>query len=147
MDDILIINLRHLLIHSLNETRFYDQAIDLVKVPSLKSSFAKYLWMRGEHIMGIRSYLLRSSCRLNELNFPQCPDPAAWEAFKKTIIKHDSQALMRWGMQKGKQTLRKYDLALSNVSNDIKLQTMLHHHMMDIKHSLDSLSSLKITSH
>lgn len=143
MEENLIVTLKPLLIHSLNETEFYDQAIDLIRNPVLKSAFAKYLWMRGEHIVGIRSFLLRANCKLNDFNYKQCPDPAAWEAFKETLGKHDSSALMRWGLKKGYQTLNKYRAALNETSQNLKAYRMLDHHMADIKQSLDSLSSLK----
>lgn len=145
MENNLIVNLRPLLIHSLNETGFYDQAIDLIRVPALKSAFAKYLWMRGEHIVGIRSFLVRANCKLSEFNFPNCPDPAAWDAFRQTIIKHDTQALLRWGLQKGNLTLRKYESTLANTSGNKQLCCMLDHHMKDIRHSLENLSTLKFS--
>lgn len=145
MEDNLIINLRPLLIHSLNETGFYDQAIDLIRVPALKSAFAKYLWMRGEHIVGIRSFLLRANCKLSEFNFANCPDPAAWEAFRQTINKHDTRALLRWGMQKGHVTLRKYESTLSHTAENKQLSCMLDRHMKDIRTSLDNLSTLKFS--
>lgn len=145
MEDNLIVNLRPLLIHSLNETGFYDQAIDLVRVPALKSAFAKYLWMRGEHIVGIRSFLVRANCKLSEFDFANCPDPAAWEAFRQTLNKHDGEALLRWGLQKGNLTLRKYESTLSNTSENKHLRCMLDHHMKDIRDSLDNLSGLKLS--
>ena len=136
--------IQQLLLHSVRETTFYDQATDHIVIPELKSTFAKYLWLRSEHIVGIQSFLSRIDGRVPGTDSILVPGGRLWEFFKDAVKRRDNSAILLSGVRYANITLRKYASTMNLVHGKDHLHGMLHHHFAEIRDILNEFSSIKV---
>lgn len=141
----LILKIQHLLVHSVRESLFYDLATDKIVVPELKSAFAKYLWIRGEHIVGIRSFLIGREHHLPGIEPAALQNERFWRFFVEAVNRNDSPAILNTGVRFAKITLHKYSETLHLTKVKDKLHIMLCNHLTEIQNILNEFSSLQIS--
>lgn len=140
----LVLKIQQLLTHSVIEREFYDRATDEIITSELKSAFAKYLWMRGEHIVGIKTFLMQADQKHEILVTPPIQNERLWRFFIESVKRRDNSAILNTGMRYVRLTQYKYNntLLFPNVTD--RLNTMLHNHLFEIQNILQEFSSLQL---
>lgn len=139
----IIIKIQHLLLHSVRETDFYDRATDQIITSELKSVFAKYLWVRGEHIMGIRSFLRSADQPIPKLASFCYHNERFWNFFIDAAKRKDNATILRAGMRFARLTMHKYDEVIEAVNGSNRLKVMLHNQVSDIRELFEEFSMLQ----
>lgn len=139
-----IFKIQQLLTHSVIEREFYDRATNEIITSELKSAFAKYLWMRGEHIVGIKTFLMRADQKHEIPETRPLQDERLWRFFIESVKRRDNFAILNTGMRYVRLTQYKYNntLLFSNVTD--RLNTMLRNHLVEIQNILQEFSSLQL---
>ncbi|WP_374164912.1 hypothetical protein [Arcticibacter sp. MXS-1] len=140
----LIIKVHGLLLHSVNETEFYDRATDLVLAPELKSAFAKYMWLRGEHIVGIKTFLRASTDRQRIPEYTGDRSERLWRIFDECLSKKDNPTIWKTGLRYVRFTLYKYTDTIRSPESDSRLRNMLHNHLFEIEAFFKEFSALRL---
>lgn len=140
----LTLKIQQLLTHSVMEREFYDRATDIISSSELKSAFAKYLWMRGEHIVGIKTFLMRAE-QNHEIPVSQpFENERLWRFFIESVKRRDNSAILNTGMRYARLTRYKYNTALPFANMTDRLNTMLQNHLFEIQNILQEFSSIQL---
>ncbi|PWG80879.1 hypothetical protein [Pararcticibacter amylolyticus] len=139
----LIIKVQQLLSHSVLETDFYDRATDQIIAPELKSAFAKYLWIRGEHIVGIKTYLLRTNHKYELPSLSPLQNERLWNFFIESVNKKDNPAILNTGIRYVRLTLNRYNNALLFSGVADRVNGMLLRHFQEIQNILQEFSLMQ----
>lgn len=137
----IIPQLRELLLHSILENEFYDKAADEIIDPRLKSAFAKYQWLRSEHILSLRAFLISIEGKVAMEVIRTYQNRHFWDNFNKCIMQKDSYAALSTGIRYLKFILHKYSQTIDKSEPD-RLSIMLQKHLTEIKTALDDFLSL-----
>ncbi len=138
----LIIKIQQLLIHSVREVTFYDQATDQILIPELKSAFAKYLWLRGEHVVGIRSFLIGIEQPVPGLNQTHLQNERFWRFLADAVKQKDNPAILSTGIRYARLSVHKYAETLHFTKVKDRLHIMLQNHLLEIQNVLKEFSSI-----
>lgn len=143
-DEKAILQLKDLLVQSLFENEFYDKATDEIRHSSLKSAFAKYLWLRGEHIMSIKSFLISKEGRLILDTVKSYQNKHFWNNFTKCLNTHDHHAALLIGTRYARFILHKYAQTLDFSNSKDRLSVMLRNHFDEIEEALNGFMLLDL---
>lgn len=135
--------IQHLLLHSVKETNFYDLATDQIITSELKSAFAKYLWLRSEHILGIRSFLISSDQALPQAGNLSLEQERFRRFFSEAVRRRDNFSILKAGMRLTRLTLHKYSDTIFALNGKDRLNNMLHNQLTEIRDFFNQFSSLK----
>ncbi len=137
-----ILQLRQLLLHSLMENEFYDMAADEIIDPRLKSAFAKYQWLRCEHILSLRAFLISIEGKVAMEAAKTYQNTHFWDNFNKCMAQRDSLEALTTGIRYLRFILHKYRQTIGTAQPD-RLSQMLRKHHTEIEAVLDDF--LKIS--
>lgn len=139
-----ILQLKDLLVQSLFENDFYDKASNEIRHAPLKSAFAKYHWLRGEHIMSIKSFLISHEGKLMLDTVKSYQNDRFWNNFKRCMTTHNHHEALTIGTRYIRFILHKYSQTMDFSTRKDRLGMMLHNHFTEIEEVLCSFGRLNL---